>query len=310
MKNQRTLWSHWCYPGFSTTDSTLVVYDPSHRNGSGLYAVFFSGVVATVWIAGHMTQWCPERPLAIYCVHHKNSSENLAVKTMKIEMRFVFVELNQIQFFSLQGLIVLMETLEAPVPTVLNTVLHSNELVETELSELGRRMLVVKRDSSCGHAMADWGLLLPCQSVIKNIPPFSVWMLVYLCLSEQMCLCAVGFSSPVGQVKGQYWVELYMYFQCTICIMFASYYNVTVFIQNPGTRFCFFCVLRLRHCQIDLRPSKGPWPPTLSSPHHAAIKPHSSQTVLLLSTPFIWCKHLPHLCLLEPLRAWMSHMPW
>lgn len=105
---------------------------------------------------------------------------------------------------------------------------------------------------------------------------------------------------------------LYMYSVFAVYCMCAACYNsfpVLYFHRSPGQAFVlgFFCVLRLRQ---GLCPSKGPRPLTSSSPHHAVYKPRSSQTVLLLSAPLIWCKHLPRLRLLEPLRLWMSKMPW
>ncbi len=100
---------------------------------------------------------------------------------------------------------------------------------------------------------------------------------------------------------------LYVYSVFAVCVQYVTIVSLCCISTEAQGKLLFFCVLRLRQ---GLCPSKGPRPLTPSSPHRAVYKPLSSQTVLLLSVPFIWCKHLPRLRPLEPLRPWMSKMPW
>ena len=60
--------SYCCSPGFSTTDSTLVLCDQSHRTSTGLHGNF--DLMATEGTTGHVTPWDAKRLLAIYCTVH------------------------------------------------------------------------------------------------------------------------------------------------------------------------------------------------------------------------------------------------
>lgn len=78
VKNRWALWSHWCCPRFSTTDSTVLLCDQSHRDITGLHGGF--GIVAKVGTTGHMTTWDTERRLSQLYLHTESISEDMAVK--------------------------------------------------------------------------------------------------------------------------------------------------------------------------------------------------------------------------------------